>query len=298
MLTHLFSTPQPPARVVILGEKGFLASALAAALQEAGMPFRTVGRQEVDLIDSSASEKLRNIVQPDDALVIVSALTPDKGRDTATLMRNLQMASNLCGFLGDATCSHVLYISSDAVYDYRSSLIEESSGSEPSDLFALMHTAREKMLRFACQAKNVPLAIVRPCPVYGPRDTHNSYGPNRFIRTAMSEGVIRLFGQGEEKRDHVHVDDVAAILKLCLVYRSSGVVNAVSGQSISFMDLAKLILAASPRAVKLEFQPRGGPITHRHFDIRALIHAFPGFRPRSVDIGIPQVLAALSRTES
>jgi nucleoside-diphosphate-sugar epimerase len=112
----------------------------------------------------------------------------------------------------------------------------------------------------------------------------------------LADGVIRLFGQGEEKRDHIHIEDVAAILKLCLLYRSSGVVNAVSGQAVSFLDVANLILSVSPRAVKLELQPRGGPITHRHFDIRTLIHAFPGFRARSVDTGIPQMLAALSRT--
>src|SRR5579863_2724555 len=103
MLTHLFSNPQPPARVVIFGANGFLASAFAAALREDGIPFRAVGRQEVNLIDSSAAEKLQNIVHPDDALVIASALTPDKGRDAATLMKNLQMASHLCGFLSGVT---------------------------------------------------------------------------------------------------------------------------------------------------------------------------------------------------
>jgi nucleoside-diphosphate-sugar epimerase len=190
----------------------------------------------------------------------------------------------------------VIYISSDAVYDSRSSLIEEASSCEPSDLYALMHVGREGMIRSACKTANIPLAIVRPCAVYGAGDTHYSYGPNRFVRTALADGVIRLFGRGEEKRDHIHVEDVAAILKLCLLYRSSGVVNAVSGQAVSFLDVANLILSVSSRAVKLELQPRGGPITHRHFDIRALIHAFPGFRPRSVDTGIPQMIAALSRT--
>jgi UDP-glucose 4-epimerase len=295
MLTHLFSTPQTPARVVILGANGFISLALAAALREDRIPFRTVGSQEVNLIDDSAPQKLRAIVDQADAIVITSALTPDKGRDVATLMKNLQMASHLCGFLGSVTCSHVLYISSDAVYDSRSSLITESSSCEPSDLYALMHVGREKMIRLACQTANIPLAIVRPCAVYGAGDTHNSYGANRFIRTALADGVIRLFGEGEEKRDHIYVDDVAMILKLCLLHRCSGVVNAVSGQAVSFMDIAKLVLSAAPRAVNLELQPRGGPITHRHFDISVLVRAFPGFRARSVNVGIPQMLAAMSR---
>ncbi len=296
MLTHLFATPQPPARVVILGANGFLSLALAAALRGDQIPFRAVGSQEVNLIDDSAPQKLRDIIQPDDALVIASALTPDKGRDVATLMKNLQMASHVCSVLGAGSCSHVVYISSDAVYDSRSSLIEESSSCEPSDLYALMHTGREKMIGSACQTAKIPLAIVRPCAVYGAGDTHNSYGPNRFIRTALADGVIRLFGEGEEKRDHIRVEDVAGILKLCLLHRSSGIVNAVSGQAVSFMDIARLIVTVAPRAVKLEPQPRGGPVTHRHFDVTALIHAFPDFRPQPVSIGVPEAMAAMSRT--
>jgi UDP-glucose 4-epimerase len=277
-----------------LGANGFLSLALAAALREERIPFRTVGSQEVNLIEDSAPQKLRDIVNPDDSLVIASALTPDKGRDVGTLMKNLQMAVHLCGFLSARGCSHVIYISSDAVYDSRSSLIGESSSCEPSDLYALMHVGREKMIRLACQTANIPVAIVRPCAVYGAGDTHNSYGPNRFARTALADGVIRLFGQGEEKRNHIHVEDVAAVLKLCLLHRSSGVVNAVSGQAVSFMEIAELIVSAAPRTVNLELQARGGPITHRHFDIHTLIHAFPGFRPRSVNIGIPQMLTAMS----
>jgi nucleoside-diphosphate-sugar epimerase len=211
-----------------------------------------VGSHEVDLFDSSAVEKLGLILKPDDVIIVTAALTPDQGRDVTTLTKNLRMAEQLCAVLARFSCAHVIYISSDAVYDARSSLIDEQSSCEPLDLYSLMHIARERMLAHACQAAKIPFAVVRPCAVYGAGDTHNSYGPNRFIRTALGEGNIRLFGEGEEQRDHIYVRDVAEILKLCVLQRSTGVLNAASGRAVSFGDVARMVISAAGRDVKLD----------------------------------------------
>lgn len=294
MLSHQFTVPQQPTRVVLLGAKGFLSVALAEALREEAIVCRLVGSQEVDLIDSSAVEKLVGIVQPDDVVIITAALTPDKGRDVTTLMKNLRMAEHLCTFLAHARCAHMLYLSSDAVYDSRASLINEQSSCEPFDLYSLMHIAREKILAHACQAAKIPFAAIRPCAVYGAGDTHNSYGPNRFIRTALAEGVIRLFGEGEEQRDHIYVRDVAQILKLCALHRSTGVLNAVSGKAVAFREVAQQVMAAVGRDVKLVCQPRSGPITHRHFELTGLVRAFPGFQTTPLEAGIARSVAGMS----
>jgi UDP-glucose 4-epimerase len=294
MLTHQFAVAQKPARVVILGARGFISVALAQALEKEQIACRPVGSNEVNLIDSSAAEALEQIIKPDDAMIITAALTPDKGRDVTTLMKNLHMAQQLCAALARTACAHVIYISSDAVYDARSALVNEQSSCEPSDLYALMHIARERMLAHACQAAKIPFAVLRPCAVYGAGDTHNSYGPNRFIRTALGEGNIRLFGEGEEQRDHIYVRDVAEILKLCALHRSTGVLNAASGRALPFGDVARMVISAVGREVNLVVQPRGGPVTHRHFDITSLIRAFPGFQATPLEAGIAASIAGRS----
>ena len=294
MLTHQFVSIQKPSRVVILGAKGFLASALIHDLEMSNINCRPAGSAEADLTDSAAVEKLGGILSPDDVLVFPAALTPDKGRDAATLMQNLRMAEHVSAVLARVACAHLVYISSDAVYDWRSSLINEESSCEPIDLYALMHIARERMLSSACRNAKIPFAAIRPCAVYGPGDTHNSYGPNRFIRNALAEGVIRLFGEGEEQRDHVYVRDVAEIVRLCILHRSAGILNAVSGCAISFRSLAARVAAAVARAVRVECQPRSGPVTHRHFDITALACSFPSFRPTTLETGIAQSIDAIS----
>lgn len=297
MLTHRNPTAQTPSRVAVLGAHGFVSARLIRVLGSEGITCRPVGRAEVDLIAPDAIRKLRAILQRDDAVVVTSALTPEKGRDRATFLKNVAMIDNLCATLGQAACAHIVYVSSDSVYDSRFTQINEETCCDSSDLYALAHIVREKLLAEACQSANTPLAIVRPSAIYGAGDTHDSYGPNRFLRTARTEGKITLFGQGEEARDHVYIDDVTQIILECLLRGSTGVINAVSGTALTFHEVARKIVAAIGRPVAIETTARRVSIVHKRFDPAALFQAFPGFVTTSLDAGIRKSLAHLSGTE-
>ena len=58
--------------------------------------------------------------------------------------------------------------------------------------------------------------ILRPTLIYGLEDTHNGYGPNQFLKKVKQKKVIKLFGKGEERRDHVFIDDVTKIIFECI----------------------------------------------------------------------------------
>ncbi len=291
MLTHLQPSSAAPGRVVILGAGGFVARALATRLTASGIPVVAVPSRQIDLAAAEAGPALAALLQAGDAVVMTSALTPDKGRDAATLMKNLRMAESVAAALAARPCAQLVYLSSDAVYDWRHPLVAETTAPSPTDLYSTMHLAREQLLGAATVAAKVPFCILRPCAVYGPGDTHNGYGPNRFARTALAEGKIKLFGGGEEMRDHVFIDDLTAVIELTLRHRSTGTLNVVSGRSTSFAEVAAQIAARCPKPVAIEPQPRGGPVTHRHFDPSALLRAFPQHRPTDLASGLPRLLA-------
>lgn len=291
MLTHLHATPVAPARVVILGANGFIPRALAASLAAQEIASVAIGSGQIDLTAPDAGPGLAALLQPGDALVMAAALTPDKGRDVATLMKNLRMAENVATAITVRPVEHLVYLSSDAVYDWRQPLISEVTPPSPTDLYATMHLAREQVLAAATAAVRVPYCILRPCAVYGPGDTHNSYGPNRFARSALADGRIKLFGGGEEMRDHVFIDDVTAIVGQALRHRSTGVLNVVSGASVTFAAVAAAIAGLCRQPVLIESLPRTGPITHRHFDCTAIFHAFPRHHPTGLDEGLPRLFA-------
>jgi UDP-glucose 4-epimerase len=286
MLTHQLSSPVPPRRVVVLGSRGFVGANLVSCLQAQSIDVLGLSSRDVDLTAIESVTALRSAIRPDDALVFVSALTPDKGRDIATMMRNLQMGQHVCAALSQTRCGHVTYLSSDAVYEDDANPVRETSCASPTSYHGTMHLVRERMLIETLRAATIPLAIVRPSLIYGPGDTHNGYGPNRFVRTAATDRKIALFGGGEEKRDHVYIDDLSRIIDLVLRHRSCGVLNVATGRSTSFADIAVLVRGLVGEDVQVIPSPRANPITHRHFDITALAQAFPTVSLLRLDEGL------------
>ncbi|MBK8065033.1 MAG: NAD-dependent epimerase/dehydratase family protein [Betaproteobacteria bacterium] len=139
--------PSNPERVVLLGARGFIAQALRRELEGRGIPWLRLTAQEIDLCAAEAAKKPLRPVEASDAVVMLSALTPDKGRDAATLMKNLAMMQNVCIALENAPCAQLVYFSSDAVYDPAVARVTEETPASPQDLYGSMHLTREIMAR-------------------------------------------------------------------------------------------------------------------------------------------------------
>lgn len=274
--------------MVVIGASGFVGSAIVSGLSAAGIRNLACSSAQVDLTQPSSVDFLRATVRPDDALVIASAITPDKGKDVNTLMRNLAMGQNVSAFLETSACSQLVYISSDAVYADDEHPVKEESSCSPASFHGLMHFARERMLLYPLQNHRIPCLILRPSLMYGASDTHNGYGPNRFMRSATREQRITLFGNGEEKRDHVYIADLGRLVTLCLMHRSEGVLNVATGVSVSFSKVAQAVAELVDEEVMLECLPRATAVTHRHFDITGIIKAFPSFQYTALQAGLAE----------
>jgi nucleoside-diphosphate-sugar epimerase len=292
MLQHLNQVATKPQRVIIVGAGGFVGSTTLNNLKAKGIETVGITRQEIDLLKPNAQHALAEFVQPNDALVMISAIAPCKNSEQ--LIDNLQMMQTVCNVIKDkaALLSQVVYISSDAVYADDVALATEDSKIQPSSFHGMMHAARELMIKTA--AGNIPLAILRPSILFGHADPHNGYGPNRFFRLVNQGQTITLFGGGEEQRDNIFVDDVAEVIALTLMHRSKGVLNIATGKSHSFKDVADLVVKTAGKAVAVEPTARQNPITHRHFDITACRQAFPAFAYTDIAVGLQKVQLQLS----
>jgi UDP-glucose 4-epimerase len=268
--------PDATGRVVVVGANGVIGYELCAGLTKIGrslLPLR--GASCLDLATSGSDRRLADMLEPSDAVVMLAALTPDRGLDAQTMCRNLAMAANVCEAISARQVSHVIYVSSDAVYPRRIEVVDEASCAEGGDTYSVMHQVRELMFRSAAGDR---LAILRPTQVYASTDTHGAYGPCRFLRSARASGRIELFGEGEETRDHISVRDLVAILLRCLDWRATGLLNVASGFSLSFRDIADMAAAICRPTPDIVHLPRNVPVTHRRFETRLLRTAFPDFR--------------------
>jgi len=287
MLIHQYATPKAPKRIVVVGAGGFVGATILRAFAAVGPPPIGLTRREVDLLAPDGSNALKARLAPDDAVVFVSAIAPAK--TVAQLMANLRMAEAACAAFAYVMPAHLLYISSDAIYADDANPVTEYSPVEPSTMHGMMHAAREMMFRAEYRG---PLAFLRPTLIYGADDPHSGYGPNRFRRQAAKGEPITIFGDGEERRDHVVVEDVARLAVRILYHRSAGALNAASGVATSFRDVANIVAAQFVPRAEIKSVPRPGPrphLAHRFFDITGLHKIFPDFHFEPLAEGLARV---------
>ena len=259
MLQHGTDSEILPSRVVVIGADGFVGNAICTQVAAEGVDVLRLGRAEVDLLAPGAAMALDDVLRPGDAVVAASAIAPTKSLEM--LQQNLVLFGAIAEALaarGD-DITHVLNISSDAVFGDTPTPLNETSALAPESYHGLMHLSREVHFKTTL---TVPLASLRPTLIYGAQDPHNGYGPNKFRR------------------------------QLILKHRSHGALNAVTGHVTSFRDIAEMVVGHFDKPVAIAGSPRSGPMPHngfRPFEISACQRAFPMFRFTPIAEGLKRV---------
>ena len=251
--------------ILVFGKKGFLASKLKKKFKEKKITAKFVGSKDINLTNKNSASKIKRYKKKYN-IIFLSALTPDKSKDEKTFIKNISMITNLFQYMPIKNIEHFLYISSDAVFNLNQKKINNKTSPSPADLYGLMHLSRENLCRF--KIKNINLTILRPTIVYGEGDTHNSYGPNRFINQLNNNQNIKIFGKGLDVRDHLYVDDLIQVILNSILNKITGTYNIASGNSYKFIDVVKKITKISKKKINLEYVEVKNKPTKRYFDIK------------------------------
>lgn len=274
---------------MVLGASGFVGSHAVARAETDGLEVVRLSSTDIDLTSPASVAALASRLQPGDTVVHSAAVAP--ARNATEAATNLTMTHHLVEASRGIPLAQVVVVSSDAVYGSASGLVTEQTPCALDSQHGVMSLGRE--LACAEIAADV-LTIVRPAPVYGAGDTHNSYGPNRFARQALESGQITLFGPGEAGRDHVAVADVAAVIVRCITEREVGIVNVASGQMRTFAQVAELVRAAAPEGTTVVSAGSESSPTFRSFDLSGLIRRFPDHVPTTPETGIPAMVHVMA----
>jgi UDP-glucose 4-epimerase len=274
-------------KIVVVGGAGFVGNAIFLELQKSVKKVHQLSRDDVDLLSNKATSHLSNLIDDGDIVVAAAAVAPAK--NTVDLQTNIALAQNIADALSGKNIRYFLNISSDAVYGDEPLPLTENAPKAPSSFHGLMHLTRELIF----SELGNPTGTLRPTLIYGNGDPHNGYGPNRFLRLARKDEDINLFGQGEEIRDHVLISDVAKLAKEMIETKLVGALNAVSGNAISFMEVAEIIIAQSGSKSKIVTNPRTTPMPHnglRTFDNSLIKKVFPKYNFETFEGGIKKCL--------
>ncbi len=266
-------------RLIILGG-GFISSSFKKFLTKNNRSVLMIRKKTIDLSKFNQAKKLINIIRKDDIVFMAAALAPVKNQEMYNY--NIKIAKNIIKVFKKLKFYKFIYLSSDAVYSDTLRKITETSKTFPRSLHGQMHLTRERM--FKKLTKN-NLTIIRPTLVYGPNDTHNGYGPNKFIREFKEKKFINLFGKGEERRDHVYIEDLIKIMEKIVFGNYKGIFNIASGKVISFFQIANLIKNSTNKKISLSYNPRLGPMPHkgyRAFNINKLNKNFKNLNLKKI----------------
>lgn len=162
----------------------------------------------------------------------------------------------------EAQVARLVLASSCAIYGDAALLpVAETSPPRPLSPYATAKLAAEDVCAAAANAGQLTAACLRFFNVFGPRqDPRSEYSGviSRFMSAAAAGNAVTIFGDGQQTRDFVYVEDVAHALTLGLLKPLSGccVANVGSGSQTSLLDILERLEGLCGRAVQRGFAAR------------------------------------------
>ena len=147
--------------------------------------------------------------------------------------------------------------------------VPEDAPLDPRNVYAATKLAQEHLCSAYSRETGVPVTALRYHNVYGPRMPRDTpyAGVASIFRSALEGGnAPRVFEDGGQRRDFVHVRDVARANVLALIAPKpiTGAFNVASGTPRTVLDMARSLAAAfegAPQPV-VTGEWRGGDVRH------------------------------------
>jgi UDP-glucose 4-epimerase len=130
--------------------------------------------------------------------------------------------------------------------------VDEDHPMQPKGVYAVTNLCAENLVKVYNEIHKIRSICLRITNTYGPRHQmmHDGYGVlNWFIRQAIDNQEIPVFGNGLILRDFLYVDDlVSAILESASKDAAYGnIFNVGTGKPVNFVQLARIITKIAGR---------------------------------------------------
>jgi 2-alkyl-3-oxoalkanoate reductase len=205
--------------ILVTGAGGFLGGHLVDLLLERGESVRILARPDEDITRLAQTEvkvyrgdltdyaSLEAAMDGVKRVLHCAARTGPWGPEMEYKQVNVLGPKNLVQAAMAAGVQRIVHVSSITVHgvDIRGSADEEAALRGGVDPYSRTKVAGELVLQQLIQDKNVPVTIVRPGLIYGPRDA-NSFA--RFARL-VQQGQMPIIGSGHNHLPLIYVTDVA-----------------------------------------------------------------------------------------
>ncbi|MGH3433291.1 MAG: NAD-dependent epimerase/dehydratase family protein [Thermocrispum sp.] len=256
-------------RVLVTGGCGFIGRAVVEGFRRKGMAVVVADREppdaeidgvsylKGDLTDASLREAA---VAPGTAgivhLAARTSVLQSVQHPTETYADNVAVTQELLELARARGVRRFLLASTNAVVgDVGAATITEDLPLRPLTPYGATKAACEMLLSGYAGAYGMTTCALRFTNVYGPGMLHKDSFVPRMMRAAMSGDGVRVYGDGRQRRDLVHVDDVVAGTLSAWDSGYTGRAIVGSGRSVSVLELIETVRGVTGRPVPAEQVP-------------------------------------------
>lgn len=249
-------------KMIVTGGAGFIGSNLVDLLVSKG--------HDVTVIDDLSTGKLENLARLGDRVELIEKdISRISGEDLAGVDTIFHLAALIdvvtsmddpvsdakVNYLGTinvleqariAGVDQIILTSSAAVYGDTSEIpTTEDAVKFPLSPYGNNKLSSENMLRMYNEIYGMKNTIFRLFNVYGPRqDPSNPYSGviSKFMKRASKDLELLIYGDGEQTRDFVYVEDVCRSLYQAHCVKVPGTFNVGTGKETSVNALARVVI--------------------------------------------------------
>ncbi len=298
-------------RVLVTGSNGFIGHHVCRWLRQKGCYVVGVGRHQeplaecdeyvsCDLFTEKVGQLLDNLkVDTVDAVVHLAADMRHEPFTVSVVSNNCVGTQRLLELCEEKKVPVFVQLSSLPVIGspVQHPVTEDHPLKPPTVYHVTKHT-QEMLANYASYTFGLRTVSFRICSPVGEGVNPKTIFPV-FVRKAVNNEDITLYGKGSRQQTYIHVDDISqAIYKAILSEKAQGVYNLASYNLISNYDLAQKCVELTDSSSKVVFTGNEDPLDGLVWDVSIeKAKRDMGFEPEvSIDYAIRE-LAQVFRSE-